>query len=911
MTSCVLIFLAQVVAFNIINVDCLNDATITSQRIDCYPESGASESNCNSRGCLWNTTRNIAHEPNCYYPNDWGYVLQSNTSKSYGDQYVIQQNKYKNPYGQDIVNVNIDVIYDTNNRVRIRMTDSSNPNRYTVPIPLPAIPNKKATNPIYSVTPCDNNNIFGLNISQLIDNKAIKIGSTALPGFTYSNQFIQFVFGFNSLLNISSYGWGSRYSDFNIPYNYTTLPLFSRSIVDSNSYQNSYGVHPFLISIDKNTGNSFGIFIVNSNAMELVTIPYPTALQYRSIGGIIDMFIFFGPKPADVISQYWDIIGKPLLPPLWSLGFHLCRYCYNSVNRTRYILEGMVNNKIPYDTQWNDIDYMDILKDFTYNHNAYNGLPQFVDDVHTKYDMRYINIVDPMISNATNYPPYTDGIKLGAFIKQSSGDILYGTRNGLGPATYPDHFNHSTKDYWSQQALNWKKIIDFDGWWLDLDEPSNHVDGSITGCPKSQYETPPYYPAIDSTTLAERTLCMTSIQKYGSSTTMHYNVHSLYGLSEVISTQYALNKTHNSTKRNFIISRSSYPTSGQYGGIWLGDNSAKYEDMQIQITDVIAYNMFGITMAGTDICGFKGNTTIELCSRWSALGSFSPFSRNHNGCNFMPQDPPSLGEPVISISRKYLQVRYEIMPYLYTLFSYDAHINSKTVARSLWLNEPFEKDMNVYDINDQYMLGQALLISPVLNKGAVSIEAYFPKTERWFEWFTFNELNKKGFVNIDAPLDVLPIHLRGGNILTLQNLNGSLTTKQQSIKPYQLLVALNNNNIANGNVYIDDGISIDSVLNNKYTLIQFTVSYNNSNLQYILKNNIVQNGYISMNNNGLLNEIKVVGLNGNINGIKSVNVSPNIQFKSNYNQTVGVLTLSQLTLTINKPFIVTFEVTIT
>eukprot|EP01083_Nonionella_stella_P001078 3111_1 len=882
-----------------------------SQKFDCHPEASANESKCEARGCLWGTN-SIQGGPYCYYPQDWGYTLSSTTSKPYGKQYMLKQGKYANPYGQDIETVNVDVIYATNEYVRIRYTDPSNPNRYEPPINLPPIPSSIAANPLYSVSEATNSGgVFGLSFSSIIEDKSTYIGTTAIEGFAFSNQFIQLMFAFNSKYN-TSFGWGERYNDFNLPFTFnTTIPGFSRDIGDHQSNRNSYGVHPFLTNTDITSGNTIGIFIANSNAMELATTPYP-AIQYRTIGGIIDMFVFFGPTPSDVVSQYWSVIGKPFLPPYWSLGFHLCRFCYNSLNRTRHILEGMVNNRIPYDTQWNDIDYMDHHLDFTYDPTAYEGFPQFVDDIHNKYKMKYVHIIDPGISNNTNYAPFTAGVAADAFVKDINGNILFGIV-WPGTTAFPDFWKPSAKQWWAQQAIKWKDVIDYNGWWIDMDEPSNFVIGSISGCPENnQYENPPYYPqSLDSSVLAQKTLCMTGTQYYKGGKTMHYNIHSMYGLSEMIATAYALNQTHGSTQRNFIISRSTYPSAGQYGGHWIGDNVAQFIDMQISISDLIEFNMFGIPMVGTDICGFGGDTTIELCSRWMAVGAFFPFSRNHNTCGAKPQDPPSLGEPVISISRRYLQVRYQILPYLYTLF-YEAHVHSKTVMRSFWLNDEFYKDMNTYAIVNQFMLGNGLLISPQVNQNQTTIEAYFPPSARWYEWFTGTELQQTGFIILETPLpsiesiDILPIHVRGGSILPLQDLNGTLTTQQQSVKPYQLLVALDGDNAASGSICIDDGVSIDSVSENKYTFIEFEMEYNDTSLQYKMQNNIVKNGYTSLANNGALNEVKIIGLKAS--QVTFITITPKTEYKTTYNATSGVLSLSEMTLTINKQFTIMFVV---
>ena len=560
--------------FNTLFVVCLSQDSI-NERFDCYPEPSPSQSNCESRGCIWNACPDGSPPncPSCYYPSDWGYTFDSSNDLPNGIQYNINQGKYKNPYGSDITNVQANIYYETNNRLHIKFMDKNDPNRYQVPIKLPQIPNTKASNPVYSVIKSINNgSIFGLNVTQ----NGEQILTTSLPGFAYSDQFLQIMIGYNDK-HITSYGFGERYANIMLPYNVThdtwgAWPMFARDIADGdNSYRNSYGVHPFVLNILDN-GMANGIFFVNSNAMEAVITPYP-GVQFRTIGGIIDIYMVFGDTPNDVIKEYWNIVGYPYIPPLWGLGFHLCRYGYNTINRTRQVVQNMRKNMIPQDTQWNDIDYMHTYEDFTYNQQAYAGLPEFVsNELHDQYNMKYIMIVDPGIQNLDGYEPYESGLQQDVFIKDATGNVLIG-RCWPGTIGYPDFLAPQTKQWWAEQAIDWQNTVNFDGYWIDMNEPSNFVTGSVNGCPNNKYENPPYFPSsLDENPLSQKTICMTATQYYigpgnNNNKTIHYNTHSLYGFSDTVATSYALNQTFNN-KRNVIISRSSYPTHGQYGGHW-------------------------------------------------------------------------------------------------------------------------------------------------------------------------------------------------------------------------------------------------------------------------------------------------------------------------------------------------------
>ena len=343
--------------------------------------------------------------------------------------------------------------------------------------------------------------------------------------------------------------------------------------------------------------------------------------------------------------------------------------------------------------------------------------------------------------------------------------------------------------------------------------------------------------------------------------------------------------------------------------------------MELSTSGIIAFNLFGITLVGPDICGFSGDTTNELCSRWMAVGSFYPFMRNHNTAGATPQDPPSLGEPVISISRYYLNIRYTFLPYLYTQF-YKANTQGTMVARGLFTE--FYYDKNTRNITTtQFMFGPGVLVSPALQQGQVYVNAYFPINNRWYNIFGLNELPNNGYNKLYAPYstntneqslqNILPVYIRGGYIFVLQNPitnnNTALTTVEQAPNPYQLLMAVDMNGTANGDVFIDDGNNVNSIIDNEYTFIDFSLTNDNQNT-FQLKNNIVNNGFKNLTNKGIIDYITVAGLNSkvNFNSLSMVKITQNGQsingYKTDYNSTSGVLKIDQLNMYINEPFVV-------
>lgn len=228
-------------------------------------------------------------------------------------------------------------------------------------------------------------------------------------------------------------------------------------------------------------------------------------------------------------------------------------------------------------------------------------------------------------------------------------------------------------------------------------------------------------------------------------------------------------------------------------------------------------------MIGADICGFNGNTTEELCQRWQEVGAFYPFTRNHNSLGQIDQDPAAFGPDVIASSRLALQIRYRLLPYYYYLF-FRASLNGGTVVRPLFFQFPL--DPATYEIDWQFLVGSGLMISPVLTQGTTEILAYFP-AGRWYDFYTGEELKGAGqreLVSLDAPLDKINIHVYGGSIIPTQKPEPTTTATRKN--PFQLLVALDNNGTAAGELYWDDGKQFDVLRKKNYSLIQFHLKTN-------------------------------------------------------------------------------------
>lgn len=784
-------------------------------RFDCYPERGVvvTRELCEARNCCFIPASSPASSatrpsgkngiPWCFYPPDFpSYSLKSINGTLLGQKGALVK-KVKTYYPGDILTLEVDIRHETDTRLRVRITDPSS-SRFEVPISVPTV-TKKAENPEYVVE--ISKEPFGLIVKRS-STGAVLLNTTVAPLF-YADQFLQFS---TSLPSQFIYGLGEHRSTFLHDVHWNTLTMWARDVPPMEQ-TNLYGAHPFYLAIEEGGIAYHGFFLLNSNAMDVALQPAP-ALTWRSIGGILDFYVFLGPDPGSVIGQYMEVIGYPAMPIYWALGYHLCRWGFNSSESTWNIVKSLRKYGIPQDVQWNDIDYMEQFLDFTFDQTNFATLPDLVKDLHA-HDQRYVMILDPGISSTQpegSYWPYDEGLRREVFIKDAEGKTLIG-KVWPGLTAYPDFSNDETHEWWYENLQKFHEKVPFDGLWIDMNEPSNFLDGSTNGCPSNSLENPPYTPGILGGLLRAKTVCASAQQKQST----HYNMHSLYGLMEAKASASALKRIV--AKRPFVISRSTFPSQGLYSGHWLGDNRSQWKDLYTSIAGILTFNLLGIPLVGADICGFSEEPQEELCVRWTQVGAFYPFMRNHNAINMNSQDPTAFSPQARLAMKQALLLRYSLFPLLYTLFHH-AHVHGHTVARPIMFE--FPKDIRTYGIDKQFLWGKSLLVTPVLDPGVDYVDGYFP-AGLWYDYYTGDVLNSKGEeTRLVAPLEKINLHLREGSVIPTQEPNVTLWVS--SGQPLHLVCALSDDGSASGDLFWDDGETIDTYENNQYAYITFNVA---------------------------------------------------------------------------------------
>uniref|UniRef100_A0A8B9F9V5 P-type domain-containing protein n=1 Tax=Amazona collaria TaxID=241587 RepID=A0A8B9F9V5_9PSIT len=763
-----------------------------SHRFDCYPERHVvvTQQLCESRGCCFIESPPPAAGkrgvPWCFYPPDFpSYTLESLNETALGMVGLLVRRE-KAYYPRDIEMLRLDVEFETDTRLHIKITDAANP-RYEVPLEVPRA-TKKAENPIYSLD--FSWDPFGVVLRRRATGMVL-LNTTVAP-LIFADQFLQIS---TSLPSKFLYGLGEHRGPLLHSMDWSTLTLWARDVSPTESF-NLYGAHPFYLLMEKG-GDAHGVFLLNSNAMEVALQP-----------------------------QYQQVIGFPAMPPFWALGFHLCRWGYGSSNETWQTVRAMRNYQIPQDAQWNDIDYMDGYRDFTFDSQKFASLPSLVEDLH-KHGQHYVMILDPGISSTDpngSYWPFDEGLRRGLFLNTTQGQTLIG-QVWPGFTAFADFSNPDTHQWWLENLQRFHAHVPFDGLWIDMNEPSNFMDGSEEGCPPGELDSPPYTPAVLGDSLSAKTVCASAKQK----ASVHYNLHNLYGLMEAKATIWG--------KRPFVISRSTFPSQGRYSGHWLGDNRSQWKDMYYSIPGLLSFSLFGIPLVGADICGFSGSTSEELCTRWMQLGAFYPFARNHNTQNEKAQDPTVFSPAARTAMKNVLLTRYSLLPFLYTLF-HRAHLQGDTVARPLFFE--FPQDVTTLGLDRQFLWGRSLLVTPVLDPGVDSVTGYVPRGT-WYDFYTpcvvpltpsylylllpaqGSSMNSSGeMVKMSAPLDHLNLHIREGAILPTQK--PGTTSEATRRNPLCLIVTLSSSDTAWGDLFWDDGESLDTFEQGSYSYVVFNVT---------------------------------------------------------------------------------------
>jgi alpha-glucosidase (family GH31 glycosyl hydrolase) len=502
-------------------------------------------------------------------------------------------------FGQDIPNLTVHIDHETESRVRVKITDSDK-KRYEIPAFALPDPESSARRNVakrdYAVK--YNKSPFTFSVTRVSTGEVIFDSSVAgMDSLVYEDEYLEISSVLPDDANI--YGLGEVVTAFRRDPRGTRQTMWARDAATPVD-ENLYGSHPFHLEMRK--GVAHGVFLRNSNGMDVIITP--KKITYKAIGGILDFTIFLGPKPNDVIQQYTELVGRPHMPPAWSLGFHQSRYGYGNIGEVEEVVKRYRQENLPLDGVWIDIDYMDKFKDFTYDETRFPQvrIRQLASDL-AAHNQSMVLIIDPGIPILPGYEPYDSGMREDIFIKTLTGKPIEG-RVWPGQTYFPDFMNtNETWAYWERQLAKTRADIGDNVYpWIDMNEPANFCSGPCTK------DSPGFNPALDNEVSAnafltnspedrdkdiriaseiehlarrqdaaapvnlkyainnagrqapldEKTLAENAVHKNGLRLT---DTHNLYGHTEAMATHHSLLQL-NPNQRPFILTRSSFSGTG-------------------------------------------------------------------------------------------------------------------------------------------------------------------------------------------------------------------------------------------------------------------------------------------------------------------------------------------------------------
>ncbi len=530
---------------------------------------------------------------------------------------------------------------------------------------------------------------------------------------------------------------------------------------------------PFYLGIEG--GRAYGLFYDNSYRSQFdlghTTQDYA---GYTADGGVLDYYFFQGPSAKKILGRYTELTGRMPLPPLWALGNQQCRYSYYPASMVEEIAAQYRARDLPLDVLYLDIHYMDGFRVFTWNHDRFPD-PAALTAKLAREGIKLVTIVDPGVKYQPEggYPVYDDGAKHGYFLRRASGAPYIG-EVWPGKAVFVDYTRADARQWWGDlfHTLVDKGVA---GIWTDMNEPSDFVDKSG--------ET-------------QRDVVFDDLGTHSP----YAKNRNVFALNMARATYEGLERLR-PNQRPFVITRAAYAGVQRYSTMWIGDSNATFDALALSIPMYQSLGLSGETFVGGDLPGFIGRGSGELIARSYEVAAFVPLCRNHAAIDDYDHEPWRYGAPYEAVVRKYLKLRYRLLPFLYTTLE-EAHRTGVPLFRPLVLN--FQDDPTTLNLDDEFMVGDALLAAPVIHDGARARDVYLPRG-RWYDYWTGHVIAGGDLLRTDAPLDVIPLYVRGGSIVPSTDAMRFVGDKPWN--PLRFDIYPDENGAATGSLYEDDGLS--------------------------------------------------------------------------------------------------------
>ncbi|WP_046745791.1 glycoside hydrolase family 31 protein [Kordia zhangzhouensis] len=512
---------------------------------------------------------------------------------------------------------------------------------------------------------------------------------------------------------------------------------FQNWVTDSYAYGRHtdpiYKAIPFYTGLHHN--KAYGIFFDNTFRSY-----FDFAHERRNVtsfwaqGGEMNYYFIYGPQMQDVVENYTDLTGKPhQLPPLWALGYHQCKWSYYPESKVKEITQKFRELQIPCDAIYLDIDYMDGFRCFTWNKEHFPDPKRMVKEL-ADDGFKTVAIIDPGIKIDKEYSVFKEALEKDYFCKRADGPYMKG-KVWPGECYFPDFTRPEVRDWWSGLFKELIEDIGIKGVWNDMNEPA------VMEVPNKTFPDDVRH-------------------DYDGNPCSHRKAHNVYGMQMARATYQGLKK-FNYPKRPFVITRAAYSGTQRYTSTWTGDNVATWEHLWIANVQAQRMAMSGFSFVGSDIGGFAEQPQGELFTRWIQLGVFHPFCRVHSSGDHGDQEPWAFDEDVTDVVRKFVELRYQLLPYLYTAF-WNLVDHGTPLLKSLVMFD--QEDHQTHYRTDEFIFGDSILVCPIQEPNAKGRRMYIPRGE-WYNYWT-DELVEGGKEKwVDAEIDSMPIFVKAGAII--------------------------------------------------------------------------------------------------------------------------------------------------
>ena len=585
-----------------------------------------------------------------------------------------------------------------------------------------------------------------------------------------------------------------------------------------------YQTIPFYTGLQR--GSAYGIFFDNSYRSYF---DFGKSSQQRvwfgAEGGELNYYFFYGPSLKKILSRYTELTGRMPMPPVWALGNQQSRWSYYPDTMAEEVVSEYRKRDLPLDVLHLDIDYMQNYRVFTWDRDRFPNPKAFSEKL-AKQGVRLVTIVDPgvkhqpvakstaQITSITpelepqdpRYYVFDQGVQNNYFQKRENGD-LFTPRVWPGESNFVDFTLPAARDWWGNlhRAYTDNGVS---GIWNDMNEPSDFVDQ--TG--KNQLDVVSYDEGEKSS---------------------HAKNRNVFALLMARATYEGLERLR-PNERPYVITRAGYAGIQRYSTMWTGDTNSTWEALQLNIPMFTTLGLSGEPFVGSDVGGFMGRGNGELLTRAYEVSFLAPFCRNHKVIDGYDQEPWRFGKYYEDIIRKYLKLRYQLLPFLYTTLE-EAHQNGTPSFRPLLLN--YQDDPNTYNIDDEFMIGNDLLVAPVLKPDLTRRLVYLPKGS-WYDYWTNKKYEGGTMISADAPLETVPMFVRAGAIIpTGPEMN---YTGEKPRDPITFNIYPDEQGSASTTLYEDDGLSPSY---KQGGLRRTTISVKRVGLAYVVTTSAPQGSY--------------------------------------------------------------------